>query len=251
MTEKELLEVIEQAAKEEATKLETHPFIEEQKLVWRSGVVLNKDETRAEVIENYNQREIKVRVSGNHKKELLAVVNHELEKIHNSFEALQYQTLVPCNCQECVENENPYAYALEKLRKRLSAGKYQIECDNSYEMVDVRRLIDDVNLSQVGNTPLLQQLESERSLNFTGKERKKIFDAIISAYPIKINLEMMVNFELEEKLDAIAGGENIQEIVFNLIEWAESNGKLKQLVKAAHESNPGNTELKKINLDGL
>ncbi|WP_460200309.1 ferredoxin-thioredoxin reductase catalytic domain-containing protein [Scytonema sp. NUACC21] len=43
--------------------VETHPWIEEQKLVWRSGVVLNKDQTRAEVIEHYNQKEIKIRVT--------------------------------------------------------------------------------------------------------------------------------------------------------------------------------------------
>ncbi len=124
--------------------VETHPWIEQQKLVWRSGVILNKNETRAEVIENYNQQEIKVRVSGNRKKELLAVVTHELEKIHRSFERLQYQTLVPCNCKECAGSENPYAYPLENLRKRLNASKYQIECENSYEMVDVRRLIEDI-----------------------------------------------------------------------------------------------------------
>ena len=97
---------------------------------------------------------------------MLAVVTHELEKIHNSFERLQYQTLVPCNCRECVENENPFAYALEDLRKRLSKSKFEIECGNSYEMVDVRKLIDDVNLSQIKNTPLQQQLESEKEKSF-------------------------------------------------------------------------------------
>lgn len=151
--------------------VETHPWIEKQKLVWRSGVILNKNETRAEVIENYNQREIKVRVSGNRKKELLAVVTHELEKIHGSFERLKYQTLVPCNCTECAGSENPYAYPLENLRKRLNKGRYEIECENSFEKVDVRRLIDDVNLSsqpevresQVQITPLQGELESERN----------------------------------------------------------------------------------------
>ena len=141
--------------------VETHPWIEEQKLVWRSGVVLSKDETRAEIIENYNQGKIKISVSGNRKKELLAVVTHELEKIHNSFERLKYQTLVPCNCTECTGSENPYTYPLENLRKRLNRGRYEIECENSFEMVDVRRLIDDVNLStqpedresQVQSTP--------------------------------------------------------------------------------------------------
>ena len=154
--------------------VETHPWIEQQKLVWRSGVILNKNETRAEVIENYNQQEIKVRVSGNRKKELLAVVTHELEKIHRSFERLQYQTLVPCNCKECAGSENPYAYPLENLRKRLNASKYQIECEQSFETVDVRRLIDDVNLplqqedreSKVQNTALQRELESERQESF-------------------------------------------------------------------------------------
>ena len=150
--------------------VETHPWIEEQKLVWKSGVILNKDESRAEVIENYNQREIKVRVSGNRKKELLTVVTHELEKIHRSFERLKYQTLVPCNCTECAGSENPYAYPLENLRKRLNRGRYQIECEKSFEMVDVRRLIDDVNLSsqseeresQVQSTRMQKDLEKEK-----------------------------------------------------------------------------------------
>ena len=126
--------------------VETHPWIEQQKLVWKNGVVLNKDQTRAEVIENYNQREIKIRVAGNRKKELMAVITHELEKIHNSYERLQYQTLVPCNCDTCKNLPTPYSYSLDKLNKRLSDRRYQIECENSYEMVDVRRLIDDVML---------------------------------------------------------------------------------------------------------
>ncbi len=126
--------------------VEIHPWIEQQKLVWRSGVVLNKDKTRAEVIENYNQREIKVRVSGNRKKELLAVVNYELEKIHSSFERLEYQTLVPCNCQKCAETENPYDYPLDELYDFLKDGAYKIQCRKSRKMVDVRKLIYDVNL---------------------------------------------------------------------------------------------------------
>ncbi|GEM_PF-6563635 len=227
--------------------VETHPWIEQRKLVWRSGVVLNKDQTRAEVIENYNQREIKVLVSGNHKKELLTVVNHEMEKIHRSFERLQYQTLVPCNCSECAGSENPYAYKLENLRRRLEKGKFEIECDRSFEMVDVRKLIDDVNLSQIQDTPLQRQLESERNSNLNrGQILKELRNAIISAYPKKINLKMMLSDKLDENLDSISTGDNIQEIVFELIEWAESQGKLEQFVKAACEYNPGNQELQKI-----
>ncbi|MDF5725987.1 MAG: COR domain-containing protein, partial [Rhizonema sp. PD37] len=150
--------------------VETHPWIEQQKLVWRSGVVLSKDETRAEVIEHYNQREIKIRVTGNRKKELLSVVTYELEKIHQSFERLQYDTLVPCNCTECKRSSTPHTYTLKKLRKYLNAGEYQVKCDESFEMVDVRRLIDDVNLPPLGenrklnhqSTLLQQELKLDR-----------------------------------------------------------------------------------------
>ncbi|MBH8577408.1 leucine-rich repeat domain-containing protein [Nostocaceae cyanobacterium CENA369] len=145
--------------------VETHPWIEQQKLVWKSGVVLNKDQTRAEVIENYNQREIKVCVTGNRKKELMAVVTHELDKIHNYYERLQYQTLVPCNCQFCKNSQTPHAYSLDALYKRLNANRYQIECENSYQMVDVRRLIDDIKLLSISTDGQLNleiaQLQSE------------------------------------------------------------------------------------------
>ncbi|RUS94677.1 hypothetical protein DSM106972_093140 [Dulcicalothrix desertica PCC 7102] len=232
--------------------VETHPWIENQKLVWKSGVVLNKDETRVEVVENYNQREIKVSVSGNRKKELLAVVTHELEKIHRSFERLQYQTLVSCNCEECTVSENPYAYRLENLRKRLKAGKYQVECEESYESVDVRRLIDDVNLSrkqdyresQVQNTPLQRELETERqkslninraTINLSGQQYKKLRDALVDAFPTKSSLEQFLLFEFDKKLDVIAGGNDLQEIVFNVIKTAEAQGWVEELISGAKE----------------
>ncbi len=51
-----------------------HKLIAEQRYVWRSGVILEKDETKAEVVEYYGKREIKIRVAGRHKKELMTIV---------------------------------------------------------------------------------------------------------------------------------------------------------------------------------
>ncbi|MCC5643666.1 TIR domain-containing protein, partial [Nostoc sp. CHAB 5824] len=187
--------------------VETHPWIEQQKLVWKSGVVLNKDQTRAEIIENYNQREIQIRVAGNRTKELMAVITHELEKIHNSYERLQYQTLVPCNCETCKNLPTPYSYSLEKLNKRLSDRRYQIECENSYEMVDVRRLIDNVMLQPAKAdgemnpqvTPLQNELEQERNESLTHRLRdsKEIF----ISYAWGGESEQFVN-KLDETLQA-------------------------------------------------
>jgi len=127
--------------------VEMHSLIEQQTLVWKTGVVLVKDQTRAEVIEYYYQREIKIRVTGKRKKELLAVIIHELEKIHKSYERLQYQTLVPCNCETCNDSQTPHFYSRDVLYKSLEAQNYKIQCQNSFRMVNVQRLIDDVLLT--------------------------------------------------------------------------------------------------------
>ncbi|MCP6760748.1 MAG: TIR domain-containing protein, partial [Fischerella sp. CENA71] len=179
--------------------VETHPWIEQPKLVWksgivwRSGVVLHKDQTRAEIIEDYNKKEIKVRVAGNRKKELLAVVTHELEKIHKSFERLKYKTLVPCNCEICAGSPEPYSYPLDNLYRRLKAGRYQIECDKSYEMVDVRGLIDDVNLQpfdvkkehdfQV--TPLQRELEQSRDKSLMHQPKNSDQKEVFISYTLR------------------------------------------------------------------
>ena len=121
-----------------------HELINEQKCVWKSGVVLSKDQTKAEVIEYYGKREIKIRVSGRHKRDLMTIVTHELDKIHESYKRLKYNKLIPCNCETCKYSQEPHFYKLENLRNRLAKQKYDVECDISYEKANVLSLIDDV-----------------------------------------------------------------------------------------------------------
>ncbi|MDF5714424.1 MAG: COR domain-containing protein, partial [Rhizonema sp. NSF051] len=254
--------------------VETHPWIEQQNLVWKSGVVLNKDQIRAEIIEDYNQKEIKIRVAGNRKKDLLSVVTHELGKIHQSFERLQYNTLVPCNCITCEGSPTPHTYTLDSLRKRLNAGRYQVECEISYQMVDVRRLIDDVNLPHIEenrevnrqSTPLQRQLKHDRdeslssvtdynTINYqdfkvlvpTPQQRKKLRDALVSAFPEKSLLDQLLYFELNQNLNQITDKDsNLENIVFELIRKAESEGWLEDLIGAAQKENPKNSQLSVI-----
>jgi hypothetical protein len=55
----------------------------------------------------------------------------------------------------------------------------------------------------------------------------------------------MVYFELEENLKHIAGSKNgLSDVVFELIGWANSHGKVEELVRGAREQNPGNPKLK-------
>ncbi|MEH2025693.1 COR domain-containing protein [Nostoc sp.] len=121
-----------------------HELMNEQQCVWKSGVVLSKDQTKAEVIEYYGKREIKIRVSGRHKRDLMTIVTHELDKIHDSYKLLKYNKLIPCNCDTCKDSQEPHFYPFEILRQFVADKQEHIQCQKSYQMVDVLGLIDDV-----------------------------------------------------------------------------------------------------------
>lgn len=121
-----------------------HPLIAEQKYVWKTGIILEKDKTKAEAIEHYGKREITIRVSGAHKKDLLTIVLHELEKLHRTFQRLKYSALIPCNCATCAGSQEPHFYPFETLRRYVADRQEAIQCQMSYAMVAVRGLIDDV-----------------------------------------------------------------------------------------------------------
>lgn len=80
----------------------------------------------------------------------------------------------------------------------------------------------------------------------SGSQKKELQNALISAFPNKAPLKQMLDHELEKNLDAIAGGSDLQTIVFNLIEKAEAENWIKDLIDAARKSNSGNSNLKAI-----
>jgi internalin A len=65
-----------------------HALIMRRQLVWRAGVVLERDLTTAEVIEYYGKREVQIRIVGKHKRDLMILVAYELEKIHATYKNL-------------------------------------------------------------------------------------------------------------------------------------------------------------------
>ncbi len=131
--------------------VEMHKLIDSE-FVWKEGVILKDENARAEVIEAYYKNEIRIRIAGKLKKPLLENIRHEFRKIHESYNKpedppekhrLRYQEYIPCNCSVCKGTQTPFSYSLDRLQERLKNDRYQIECDISYEMVEVRSLIDD------------------------------------------------------------------------------------------------------------
>ena len=73
----------------------------------------------------------------------MTIVTHELDKINNSYKRF-YQKLIPCNCEVCKTSQNPNFYTFETLKKFHKHRQKEIQCQESFEMVNVLQLIDDV-----------------------------------------------------------------------------------------------------------
>ncbi len=123
-----------------------HRHILKQKYVWRSGVILKKGETLANVIEYYHKRYIEIRISGEKKHGLMAIIRHEFDKIHADYgNRLPYNELIPCNCKTCKKLNDPYLFTREELKERQKNNKRTIECKKPphYYDVDVKKLLDE------------------------------------------------------------------------------------------------------------
>jgi V8-like Glu-specific endopeptidase len=83
-------------------------------------------------------------------------------------------------------------------------------------------------------------------MKLSGAEQKKLSEALLDAYRSHNALRIMVRFQLDENLNAIAGIGLLKDVVFELIDWAESAGKLERLIIGAYEETPGNPKLKEF-----
>ena len=80
------------------------------------------------------------------------------------------------------------------------------------------------------------------------EERYNLYQALLNAFPSPTDLEMMLYFcALNKNLNEIVTGQNHAQVIFKLIQWAEANGKVEELLIAACEpevGRPNNSKLK-------
>jgi hypothetical protein len=75
-----------------------------------------------------------------------------------------------------------------------------------------------------------------------GAQFGQLQQALLEAFT-GATLRQMVRVELDQNLEAIAGGENLGVTIFNLIEWAQRTGNLTRLFQGALNAAPGNAAL--------
>src|SRR5436309_1753228 len=80
----------------------------------------------------------------------------------------------------------------------------------------------------------------------TGAQSKRLHGALLRAFPGRGDLAQFVRFELDRHLSAIAGGDDLSDVVFRLLERAEAEGWLPTLVEQAHAARPHDADLRAL-----
>jgi internalin A len=185
--------------------VEMHSLIDND-LVWKEGVILYDSITRASVIENYSKNEICIRVAGFPKKDLLTRIRHEFSKIHDSYEKLRYQELIPCNCLTCKGSQNPHAYVLQKLQERIQNQSYETECDQKpYNKVNIHSLINDA----IGHSQVTQPTINEQALEYSREAYEDMRDITKLAVSRNITVKQEQTMTDESKYSNDLKGANI------------------------------------------
>ncbi|MBL7260622.1 COR domain-containing protein [Paractinoplanes lichenicola] len=111
-----------------------HDLIEGS-LVWRTGVVLKHESGRAEIIEEYHRRRLRIRLMGADPRVLLAMINRELGLIHGSYPEIRFDKLRPCHCDVCRASPEPAMFKISVLEDFARTG-HLIQCRVSRELLD-------------------------------------------------------------------------------------------------------------------
>lgn len=91
---------------------------------------------------------------------------------------------------------------------------------------------------------MLNPQASDQRLN--AEQFEALLDALLDAFPSVSDLRMLVRLKLDTNLSVIAGGNNLREVAFDLVQWADVNGKVDALLTGAGAQNPGNRKLRRL-----
>ncbi|MEM8643193.1 MAG: COR domain-containing protein [Cyanobacteria bacterium P01_G01_bin.54] len=125
-------------------------YIDNHDWVWRNGMVIRRGNTWAEVIEDLNLRRIFLRFSGPSIAEFRAVIVDELDKISKSYHRLKYEKMIPCQCSECKDSNEPYFFEYSFLKRRQEGGKrLTADCRISDEELSLSLLLEGFETQEI------------------------------------------------------------------------------------------------------
>ena len=142
--------------------IEMNMYIKED-LVWQNGLVISINNTVAEVIESVEDKEINIKVQGIEKDDVRAILFHKLDEINKKFKKLKAIKKVPCICEQCTSNNDPFLFDYEDAKKGANIKinpNQTIQCKKSFEMVSTDRLLKGYEFIESKRDNVLKDIQS-------------------------------------------------------------------------------------------
>ena len=122
-------------------------------LVWRSGVILEKDGCEALIKGDFKGgvlKSIDISVKGDdfHRKSFLSYIRGTIDEIHRvSFEGIEFESYIPCCCEVCVESDDPSLFELDRIEKFIKADEDKITCEKGtkFRKISIVDLLEGVS----------------------------------------------------------------------------------------------------------
>lgn len=120
-------------------------------MCWKKGVYLNYKTAYASVImrDSIAEKKIEIKVNADdnsaHARELLYIIRNHINEINHRFAKISVEELVPCNCRPGC----PYTFAYNTLCKALDKKIKTIQCHDSFEHVDVLKLLEGIDVMKI------------------------------------------------------------------------------------------------------
>ena len=123
-----------------------HRYVKDiRRMAWQSGVVFEHGKTLAQVIETYGNKKMEIRIKGSDCKALATIITEDLDAMHDKFgKRLVVQKMIPCNCNRCKGSKEPHFYKYQNLSNRLEKRVREVQCDNSFQFVNVQSLLEGI-----------------------------------------------------------------------------------------------------------
>ncbi|MFL0116880.1 COR domain-containing protein, partial [Tenacibaculum maritimum] len=120
---------------------------------WKSGLYVKHNEDIGAAFGNQFSKTIKIKVSGESKATLLAIIKRELDIINETLNYPSHKTRIQCNCNKCISSNEPHMFDYEYLMRAKKANKTKVECQLSIINVNLAELIGPYQLIAEEYTP--------------------------------------------------------------------------------------------------
>ncbi len=137
-----------------------HPLIKkinnpksEKWLMWKRGVIIEEEKTIAKIVSNYGTNSIDIYISGTRKITILHKIRQVINEINQkSYPEITITEKVKCVCNKCSNNIGElYYHEWRMLEGRISNGFDSNSCGNSYQNVNIIKLMSGIVNNEILN----------------------------------------------------------------------------------------------------